>query len=162
MSPERHERNVKNRADFDEMVRGRSGTFEEDQNMTTETMLGMLREYMPRFANFEAAYERFAGDFATSIRQALKHGPQADGDDFWANIHPWGFEYSQVKVPVTIWHGDLDDDVEVQYGAYNHSRLPGSKFVELEGLGHVDIMVELQEQILNSALQDLETQSKSN
>ncbi len=155
VSTERHEKAQINRADFDALQKSRSADFEQGKDMSTEFMLADLEQYLPHFADFKAEYSVFADDFARSMRVALVNGPEADADDYAANIHLWGFDIDQIRKPVTLWHGDLDDDVEIQYGEYNHSRIPGSKFVRLEGLGHVDIMVEAREVILAAAIDSL-------
>ena len=155
VTPERHELGQSSRADWNELLKRRSATYEEDREVSAETMLGTLAKYLPHFADFEDEYKVFAEDFSLSIRQALMHGPEADADDYAANIHLWGFKIDDVKTPVTIWHGDLDDDVQIIYGEYNNCRIPGSKLVRLEGLGHVDIMVEARNRILSAAVESL-------
>jgi pimeloyl-ACP methyl ester carboxylesterase len=152
VSPERHEKGQINRADFDVLLKNRSATFEEDKHTTTEMMLTFFEQDLPRFEEFKAEYESFAKDFADSIRVALVNGPEADADDYAANLHLWGFNIDDITKPVTIWHGELDDDVEIQYGEYNHSRIAGSTFIRLEGIGHIDIMVEARDRILAAAV----------
>ena len=155
VSRERHEKGEINRADFEVLLKNRSATFEVDKNITTEMMLGDLEQHLPRFADHKTEYAVFAEDFATSIRAALVNGPEADADDYAANLHRWGFNIDEINKPATIWHGDLDDDVEIQYGEYNHSRIAGSTFARLEGIGHIDIMVEARDQILAAAIDSL-------
>ena len=143
------------RADWNESLKLRSVNFEAERTITAETLIADLEVYLPRFKDFEAEYRGFSSDFAQSIRTALVNGPEADVDDYAANIHLWGFDINAIAKPVTIWHGDLDDDVQFIYGEYNHSRIPDSKLVRLEGLGHVDIMVEAREPILTAAIDSL-------
>ncbi len=156
VSLERHEKAQINRADFEALLKTRSANFDEEKDVTSAFMLADLEQYLPRFADFKDEYTVFADDFARSIRVALANGPEADADDYAANIHLWGFDIDQINKPVTIWHGDLDEDVEIQYGEYNQSQIPGSKFVRLEGLGHIDIMVEARDAILKGAIDSLQ------
>ena len=153
--PERHAMAEASRADWNESLKLRSVNFEAERTITTETLIADLEVYLPRFKDFEAEYKVFSSDFAQSIRTALVNGPEADVDDYAANIHLWGFDIEAIAKPVTLWHGDLDDDVQFIYGEYNNSRIPGSKLVRLEGLGHVDIMVEAREPILTAAIGSL-------
>ena len=155
VTPERLARIELGRTDPEAMLKLRSSTYEEERDMTSEAVLSFLEKDMPNYKNFEADYKVLAEDFAKSIRDALAQGPEADTDDFLANVNEWGFEISEITHPVTLWHGDLDDDVEFRYGEYNHSRISGSTLIRLEGLGHLDIIVEPRERILSSAIASL-------
>ena len=154
-TPERLELTTASRASFDELVKRRSATFESDRKVTAEEMFQAFPQFLPHFADYVDDYKQFAVDFSASIRQALLHGPEADGDDYSANIHLWGFRLEDVTKPVTLWHGTVDDDVEFMYGEYNHRRIAGSKLIALEGLGHIDILVEAKDQILSAAISSL-------
>ena len=153
--PERHKLAQACRADWNELLKRRSASYEEDRNVSANDLLKQMKELFPHFEVFIKDYEIFANDFALSIRNAMVNGPEADADDYAANIHLWGFEIDDITIPVTIWHGDLDDDVEFIYGEYTNRRIPGSKLVRLEGLGHIDIMVEARAQILSAAIGSL-------
>jgi pimeloyl-ACP methyl ester carboxylesterase len=153
--PERHAMAEASRADWNESLKLRSVNFEAERTITTEALIADFEVHLPRFKEFEADYKVFSSDFAQSIRTALVNGPEADVDDYAANIHLWGFDIEAIANPVTLWHGDLDDDVHYIFGEYNNSRIPGSKLVRLEGLGHVDIMVEAREPILTAAIGSL-------
>lgn len=155
VTPERLELTTASRASFDDLVKRRSGNFENDRKVTAEEMFEAFPQFLPHFADYVDDYKQFAVDFSASIRQALLHGPEADGDDYSANIHLWGFRLEDVTKPVTLWHGSVDDDVEFMYGEYNHKRIASSRLIELEGLGHIDILVESKDQILAGAIGSL-------
>lgn len=155
VTPERLELTNACRASFDELVKRRSASFEQDRNVTVEEMIEAFPQFLPNFNDFVDEYKQFAIDFSASIRQAVLHGPEADGDDYAANIHHWGFRLEDVTKPVTLWHGSVDDDIEFFYGEYNNKRIAGSKLIALEGLGHIDIVVEARGQILSAAIDSL-------
>ena len=155
VTPQRHELTTASRADFEELKRRRGGTIEDDRKVTSEDMLAALPSFVANFEEFKNDYRVFAEDFSASIREALVHGPDADAHDYAANINLWGFRLEDVSKPVTLWHGELDDDVEFFYGEYNQSRIPGSTLIRLEGLGHIDIIVEARDRILNAAIASL-------
>jgi pimeloyl-ACP methyl ester carboxylesterase len=144
----------KNLADYQEVLKDRGGTYEEDMNLSYEDMFESMKE-APNFGAFEADYAVFAEDFRLSIRQALINGIETEADDYSANIHPWGFALTDVAVPVTIWHGDSDDMVGLERGEYNHRHLPESTLVPLPRQDHVSIMVEHRDAILGAAIKDL-------
>ena len=50
---------------------------------------------------------------------------------------PWGFELSEVKVPVHWWHGDADHIVPFEHGVHVVSRLPEAHLHVLPGESHL-------------------------
>lgn len=154
MSEERIEQTRKFLADYSEIVRVRGESFEDDVKMTEEMALEFLSQ-LPNFASFENDYRDFARDFTACVLNALMQGVEPDADDYLGNISPWGFELTEITKPVTVWHGDVDDDVIVSRGEYNHEHLPHSRFHRLEGQGHISIMVEARAEILNAAIESL-------
>lgn len=142
------------RSDYSEVLAERRASYEEDKNVSAEAALQILSQ-LPNYPNYKAEYRSFAEDFSRSIRTALANGPETDADDYFANINPWGFTLDQVQRPVTIWHGDADDNVRIARGEYNHRYLPDSRFIPLAGQGHVSIMVEPRKTILSAAIESL-------
>ncbi|EFQ84479.1 hydrolase, alpha/beta domain protein [Aeromicrobium marinum DSM 15272] len=61
-------------------------------------------------------------------------GPLADLLLF--NRH-WGFELSDVDVPVMWWHGDCDHIIPQRHGMHCVERLPHATFVSLDGGAHL-------------------------
>lgn len=49
----------------------------------------------------------------------------------------WGFELSEVKVPVRWWHGDADHIVPHRHGVHCVERLPDAKLFTMEGESHL-------------------------
>ena len=143
-------------ADFDSYLEYRKSLigFDLAKNIKVEHIIDEIRA-LPNFAAFEADYLRFTQDVVDSIVIALEHGPEADGDDWYANITPWGFDLADVTAPVTQWHGNADTDVVLARGQYVHSQLPNSTLHVLDGIGHDSIMVEYRDQILDQAIAQL-------
>lgn len=49
----------------------------------------------------------------------------------------WGFEASDVKVPVRWWHGNADHIIPHRHGVHLAGRLPSATFATIEGESHL-------------------------
>jgi pimeloyl-ACP methyl ester carboxylesterase len=58
------------------------------------------------------------------FREGLREGILGQRDDDLAFVRPWGFETSDIKVPVQIWQGGEDRMVPFAHGEWLASRLP--------------------------------------
>lgn len=50
----------------------------------------------------------YAEQMAAEMRRALEHGFDGWVDDDLAFTRPWGFDVRDIRLPVTVWQGDLD------------------------------------------------------
>lgn len=80
-----------------------------------------------------------AASFAASIDEGLAGGVDGWVDDDLAFIKPWGFDPTEVPVPVAVWQGDLDTMVPVAHGRWLAHALPTSRPHLLEGEGHLSV-----------------------
>jgi pimeloyl-ACP methyl ester carboxylesterase len=76
---------------------------------------------------------------ADSMRRAVARGVDGWIDDSVAVSRPWGFTMSDIGVPVTIRHGDIDRLVQVNHGRWLAEHIPGARAQILPGHGHVSI-----------------------
>ena len=49
---------------------------------------------------------------------------------------PWGFYVSELRVPVHLWHGTVDETVPFAMGEHLAMAIPGARFTRLEDEGH--------------------------
>lgn len=85
----------------------------------------------------------------TDLREAFRQGPAAAGDEARCHLEPWGFELSQVDVPVTLWHGMLDESHPIQMGRRIASELPDCRPIYVDGVGSLGF-IEHAESIFNA------------
>lgn len=102
----------------------------------------------------ERALEAAAGSFAPADRELLKRhqgspyllepfieafaqGTRGPVDDYRTYAQPWGFAVEDVRVPVTIWHGDADATVRILHAELLAKRLPDASLHVLQGSGHM-------------------------
>lgn len=80
-------------------------------------------------------------DIVKSFQEALKDSVDGWVDDDLAFVQPWGFEFSEIRVPVMLWQGDEDMMVPFAHGKWLAAHLPRDKLREhlVKGEGHVSI-----------------------
>lgn len=73
----------------------------------------------------------------TSFREAVANGVWGWVDDDLAFIKPWGFEVTQIRVPVQIRYGVGDVLVPAAHGEWLAARVPGASVIAAEAAGHL-------------------------
>jgi pimeloyl-ACP methyl ester carboxylesterase len=92
----------------------------------------------------KAALTSDFADFMTEeTRAAFTTGTAGWRDDDLAFIASWGFEVTDITVPVAVWQGDADAMVPFDHGAWLAASIPGAKSHLLPGHGHLTLMADL-------------------
>lgn len=79
---------------------------------------------------------RFKEPFAAQKREALRQGPEAFARDLALTARPWGFRLQDIRVPVHLWHGELDVCAPPVMGRYLAGSIPGCRALFVAGAGH--------------------------
>ena len=85
----------------------------------------------------------FAEFFAAMSRAAFTSGSAGLVDDLVAFTRPWGFDLADVRVPVIIWHGELDENVPVGHSRAIEAAVPNATARYRPEHGHLSILLEL-------------------
>jgi pimeloyl-ACP methyl ester carboxylesterase len=55
-------------------------------------------------------------------------------------VRPWGFHLEEIKIPVSIWHGEIDVNDPLQCGQYLRDKIPNAQATFFPGEGHFLIL----------------------
>jgi pimeloyl-ACP methyl ester carboxylesterase len=80
-------------------------------------------------------------DMAVRFAEGLRTGVDGWVDDDLAFAQHWGFELSQMTVPVFVWQGSEDLMVPFAHGQWLASHVPGATSHLEQGEGHLSIVV---------------------
>lgn len=91
---------------------------------------------------------------ADSFREGLKTNCDGWVDDDLAFAEPWGFELSEIKVPVLLYQGSEDKMVPYAHGQWLAKHLPQEKLRKhlIQGEGHISIFVGRQSIMIDELL----------
>ncbi len=72
-----------------------------------------------------------------TLREAVRPGAWGYVQDIRALARPWGFALEDIRVPVQLWHGDLDTVIPLHHGRYLASVIPGATLRICPGEAHM-------------------------
>ena len=85
-----------------------------------------------------------------TLKEAFSSGYKGALED--ANIykHEWGFELTEIHLPVHLWHGALDENVKIETARYLAEQLPDCKFLLNEKEGHLSLIYHHSDEIFST------------
>src|SRR5262249_52954571 len=90
----------------------------------------------------------YANLLAAATRRGLEHGFDGWIDDDLAITQPWGFRVDGIRIPLTVWQGDLDLMVPFAHGRWLLAHIPGSIGRMIPGHGHISLVTRYRDEIL--------------
>jgi pimeloyl-ACP methyl ester carboxylesterase len=93
----------------------------------------------------EAVRGPMAEHLAEGMRAAVSGGIDGWRDDDLAFVAPWGFELSDIAVPVTVWQGELDLMIPSSHGRRLVAAIPAATARFEAGDGHLSFVDRLDE-----------------
>lgn len=73
----------------------------------------------------EAHGREVAAHLARLCEEALKNGDDGWWEDHAAYLRAWGFDVTEIAVPVQLWHGISDQALGAQHGRWLAAHIPG-------------------------------------
>ena len=77
-------------------------------------------------------------------------GPPGPAEDIGLIARPWGFNLQAVKVPVLLWHGELNRNVPVVAGRYLANALPHCRAMFYPEEAHLSLLLNRQREFLGT------------
>ncbi len=74
------------------------------------------------------------------IQEGYRQGWQGPAQDDIIINQPWGFTIEQIKIRIDIWQGEVDKNVPLNQGQYQHNLIPNSRLTVLPGQAHLYIL----------------------
>ncbi len=91
-------------------------------------------------ADKRALVGELADYLAESSRYSVSTGVAGWRDDDLAFVAPWGFDVTEIQVPVAIWQGDQDRMVPFDHGRWLAAQVPGATVHLIPGEGHLSLV----------------------
>jgi len=80
-----------------------------------------------------------------SIREGYKQGWHGPAQDDIIINSSWGFRMEDIQARFDIWQGEVDKNVPVNQGEYQHEILPNSRLTVLPGQAHLYLLTHWRE-----------------
>ncbi|MGC2191354.1 MAG: alpha/beta fold hydrolase [Candidatus Dormiibacterota bacterium] len=133
--------------EFDTILKGEAATrpFHEAAVAASPTTVEGVVEYMDSLLSppDRAAVREHLGEWMLALfAEGLSHGPDGWIDDDLAFVQPWGFELSEIRVPLQLWQGQHDLMVPAGHGRWLAAQLPEAEWHFLPDSGHLSLLVE--------------------
>jgi pimeloyl-ACP methyl ester carboxylesterase len=74
------------------------------------------------------------------IQEGYRQGWQGPAQDDILINSPWGFDLTQIKTRIDIWQGEIDKNVPLNQGQYQHDQLPNNRLRILPGQAHLYLL----------------------
>ena len=85
----------------------------------------------------------FADWMSRMFNRAGAQGAVGVRDDGIAAVSPWGFELTDIRVPVSVWQGRQDAMVPFAHGQWLAAHVPGARAHLLDDEGHISLFARL-------------------
>jgi len=81
----------------------------------------------------------------TNIKEGYRQGSAGPANDDIVINRPWGFRLEDIGTHIDVWQGELDQNVPLNQGEYQHSVLPNSTLHVLKNTAHLFPLVRWKE-----------------
>lgn len=96
--------------------------------------------------------DEFGADLVASLHEALRVGVDGWLDDDLAFVRGWGFDLAALRVPVSLWQGELDLMVPFAHGQWLATHIPGVRAHLEPEAGHLSVGVGATDRMLDELI----------
>jgi pimeloyl-ACP methyl ester carboxylesterase/AcrR family transcriptional regulator len=87
-----------------------------------------------------------------TLRESLRTGPCGYNEDLRILTRPWGFAPENIRLPVHLWHGEIDAVIPLHHARYLASVIPGATLTICPGEAHMLLWNHLPEILTTAAM----------
>ena len=127
---------------------GEKISLQQPDQVPMKWLIGMLNARDQEVMRDVARQQVIAEGFRQSIRQSVSH-IQADADLY---LEDWGFDLSQIQVPIHMWHGREDRNIPFRYAEKLAALLPHVTTHWTDDDGHYSMAITRCRQVALTAL----------
>ena len=91
-----------------------------------------------------------ASELTSATARCLSFGEDCLRDDYHAYLSPWGFDVTELRVPVVLFQGDLDENVPAGHARWLGAHITGARVRLYPGEGHVSLVLGHRDDIVAS------------
>ncbi|HEU0192776.1 MAG TPA: alpha/beta hydrolase [Gaiellales bacterium] len=106
------------------------------EEMRRADLDGFMRSVGQDPAQSTAEGREVAAYVLESIKDGIRPGRDGWLDDGLTMVRPWGFDPSDIRQPVAVWHSQDDPMVSIEHGRRLLAAIPNSEPILVDGLGH--------------------------
>ena len=119
-----------------------------------EKFLKMVKRGMP-VPDRELAERRPEAirQFCAAAVESHRQGVDGDFTETQLYVRPWGFQFSEISIPVFLWYGEVDNFVPPAMGHYHASQIPNSTLHLVPDGGHFSTITNYADAILSGLLE---------
>jgi len=81
----------------------------------------------------------------SDIQEGYQQGWEGIAQDDIIINRPWGFRLEDISVRIDIWQGEVDQNVPLNQGQYQHEKIPNSRLTVLSGQAHLFLLAQWRE-----------------
>jgi hypothetical protein len=91
--------------------------------------------------------------FMADIQEGYRQGGQGPAVDDILAHRPWGFRMEEIPTRIDVWHGQVDVNVALRQGQYQHEMIPNSRLTVWPGQAHLAVLTRWRK-VLAALVQD--------
>lgn len=95
---------------------------------------------------------QYSREFKEILLESFKNGIAGPAREMQLICNSWGFNLSDIKMPIALWHGSVDSIAPVSHASILANLIPKAQLNILENEGHISILKKPIEGILNSLI----------
>lgn len=102
-----------------------------------ERALAQMARSLPEPDRRIVAERHQQASLAAQLRESVARGNEGLFSDFEIFSRPWGFPLAEIRVPVHLWHGELDRNCPIAMARRVAAEIPGCRATFAPGAGHL-------------------------